>query len=974
MTPQEVAELSQLLDRALELDPASRETWLDELEFARPALSARLREMLQAAATGETRLPPLPRLTAEDDAVAASGDRVGPYRLIREIGRGGMGSVWLAERADGAFQRQVALKLPRLTWSAGLAKRMAREREIGALLEHPHIARLYDAGVDERGRPFIAMEYVDGQAIDAYCRDRGLDLRARLKLFLQVVKAVAYAHGRLVLHRDLKPGNVLVDAGGEAHLLDFGIAKVLDEASAEGTQLTQEQGRALTLNYAAPEQIMGRPLGVTADVYSLGVMLYELLTGALPYSLKRNTRGALEEAILAGDAPPASSRVTDPRTARALRGDLDAIVQTAMRRDPDKRYPSAIDLAQDLESYLTSRPVQAQVDSALYRLRKFIGRNRLPVAAGAAVMLALASGLGVALWQAEQARHQAEQARLQAERATALNTFVLSLIRQFDPHTSQTSKAADLPLLSSIEQRIDAEFKGSADQLLQLRVAVGDAYRNRGEMMAARRVFLRAVEEASPHLPPDDLQLLRARVQAADFNLAISMAVARDLDVAIDLLRTKGADGAATLIDALLIKRTLGGRFHVPEQLSLQEMDALYDEAYQLATRNFGAGSRERLKVVEELAFHLSFLKNPHTRPVDLLRSELEAAQTRPDVVDTLEFLTAKASYGRFLYRDGQHAEGMRQMQSAVETIRSSYGASSLQLELPLSWTYEVLRNLNDPTAIGFLQESLRVAAARERPPSTNLLRRSEYVLYVALGDHRLEMAEDAYQQAIANLPAVPEEALQSKFALRLVPGRVALLALSGRTLEAETLGTSSDASLATFYWSWQLIGLSLAQRQNGRYAAAVETTRRYEQMCAAMKGSTAFPPCMFVALSLRTMAQLDAGDPAAALRSANQALEFRKEFWSDPGGANLGLAVGRARLANGLAKEAIEPLRQAYGYWLSCDPRSHWAAETEYWFGRAWIASGNVKRGRWMVAEAKSALATSPFRTHRALSAAPEP
>ena len=189
------------------------------------------------------------------------------------------------------FKRRVALKLPRLAWAAGLGKRMARERDIGALLEHPNIARLYDAGVDEHGRPYIAMEYIEGQPIDVYCRDHALDLRPRLKLFLEVTQAVAYAHGRLVLHRDLKPANVLVDAGGHVHLLDFGIAKLLDDTAVEA-DLTQEQGRVLTLNYASPEQIAGRPLGVTADVYALGVMLYELLTGALPYSLKRHTAGS----------------------------------------------------------------------------------------------------------------------------------------------------------------------------------------------------------------------------------------------------------------------------------------------------------------------------------------------------------------------------------------------------------------------------------------------------------------------------------------------------------------------------------------------------------------------------------------------------------------------------------------------------------------------------------------------------------
>ncbi len=218
-----------------------------ELEQTKPKVAQRLRDMLRPGREFTT-LESCRGFQAvdADDAVARAGERVGPYLLLHEIGRGGMGSVWLAERADGTYKRRVALKLPRLAWAAGLGKRMARERDIGALLEHPNIARLYDAGVDEHGRPYIAMEYIDGQPIDVYCREHALDLRAKLKLFVEVAQAVAYAHGRLVLHRDLKPANVLVDAGGHVHLLDFGIAKLLDDAGA-GADLTQEQGRVLTL-------------------------------------------------------------------------------------------------------------------------------------------------------------------------------------------------------------------------------------------------------------------------------------------------------------------------------------------------------------------------------------------------------------------------------------------------------------------------------------------------------------------------------------------------------------------------------------------------------------------------------------------------------------------------------------------------------------------------------------------------------
>ena len=406
------ATLNRLLDEALDLAPGAREPWLAGLPADLRPLAPRLRDLLARAtrAGGGELLSTLPKLGAttgsatgpmadgEAPRARAAGDRIGPYRLVRPLAEGGMGAVWLAERADGLVQRPVALKLPRGAWErAGLAQRMAREREILATLDHPNVARLFDAGVTAEGQPWLALEFVEGRRIDEHAREAGLDTPARARLFLQVAGAVAHAHARLVIHRDLKPGNVLVTADGQARLLDFGIAKLLEGGLAQETELTQLGGRALTPAYAAPEQLAGEPLGVAADVYSLGVLLYELLAEARPYRLERESLGALVEAVLRAEPVRPSAAAAAPAARRALRGDLDTIILKALKKRPGERYATVNAFADDVERWLQGRPVLAQPDRATYRLRKFVGRNRLAVGAAAAVIAAVLAGAALAV-------------------------------------------------------------------------------------------------------------------------------------------------------------------------------------------------------------------------------------------------------------------------------------------------------------------------------------------------------------------------------------------------------------------------------------------------------------------------------------------------------------------------------------------------------------------------------------------------
>ena len=399
---------------ALDRPPAERDAFVDGA-CRTPAgapdagLRAEVRALLDAHdRSGALDVPLVDRRLADPNV----GQTVGAWRLTERVGEGGMGAVYRAERVDGAYEQSVALKLLRPgPDAAGLADRLRAERQILARLEHPHIARLYDGGVTAAGLPFLALEYVDGRPLTE--ATRGLPTDDRVRLVLQVCEAVAYAHARLVVHRDLKPSNVLVTdaspaAAARVKLLDFGIATLVD---AEGSGLRTVTGtQLLTPAYAAPEQVTGGAITTATDVYALGVLLYEVLADRRPYDLSGRTAREIE-GIVCETPPPPPSEVAPPNRSRALRGDLDTIVMTALAKEPDRRYANARALADDLQRQLDRLPIAARPATVGYRLRSFARRYRTAVAAGAFALLALSAGLAVALWQG----HEAARARDRAE-------------------------------------------------------------------------------------------------------------------------------------------------------------------------------------------------------------------------------------------------------------------------------------------------------------------------------------------------------------------------------------------------------------------------------------------------------------------------------------------------------------------------------------------------------------------------------
>jgi len=515
--------VSALLDELLDLDPEDRPAALRAACQDEPELVARIERLLLADERHEGILEQPPEEVFRqllDDAAAAGpcegqveGCVIGPYRIVREIGRGGMGVIYLAQRADGQFEQRVALKLLKRGLDTGeIMDRFLRERQILARLEHPAIARLLDGGVSEEGQPYFAMEYVDGKPITIACDGSRATVEERLKLFVAVCEGVQYAHANLVIHRDLKPSNIMVDAEGRPKLLDFGIAKLLsDEGTAEATALTRAGRSAMTPEYAAPEQIRGEPATTATDVYALGLVLYELLTGRrarqlegssspAPTGASPGTRPKRPSLVVAsrdetesdGDASAlavAASRRSSPRRLRRrLAGDLDTIVLKALREEPGRRYPSVEALARDVERHIEGLPVKARRETWTYRAGKLISRHRLGFAATVALVLALAGGLAATAWEARAAARE-------AHRAEAVTRFLVSIFETSDPAKARGRTVSARELLDRGTGRIDSELSGQPVAQAELRGVLGELYRKLGLLDRAGPLLNRALQD-----------------------------------------------------------------------------------------------------------------------------------------------------------------------------------------------------------------------------------------------------------------------------------------------------------------------------------------------------------------------------------------------------------------------------------------------------------------------------------------------
>ena len=580
-----------------------------------------------------------------------------------------MGTVWLARRSDGRFEGSAAVKLLNAEL-VGLAseERFRREGSILARLAHPHIARLLDAGVSANGQPYLVLEHVEGEHIDRYCDARELSVEARLRLFLDVLAAVAHAHANLIVHRDIKPSNVLVSTAGAVKLLDFGIAKLLeaDTVAGEPTALTREAGRAFTPEYAAPEQVTGGPITTATDVYALGILLYVLLTGRHPTAPAERSPAELLRALVDTEPQRLSEAVSDPRARRLLRGDLETIVAKTLKKRPADRYVSVTALADDVRRYLDHQPIGARPDSFAYRAAKFVRRHAAGVATAAAVTLLLAGLVG---YYTSRLAAERDRARLEAEKAAKVSELLADLLTSADPYGSETREPTVRGVLDAGAERVRTESRPAELQAEMLTV-IGRVYRRLGDHDRAQPLLERALSLGRRIAGPEHAR------------------VAQSLNDLGALLGRKGdyAAAAPLLEEALAMRRRLLGEEHPDVAVTLVELGRVYSDRGEndRAEPLFREALRIRRKALgdrhQDTATSMSDLALLRWQVGDLAEAERLFRQTLATSREALgedhpDVGTALSNLALVLFDRGEYAEAERLSRRALAIARQALGA-----------------------------------------------------------------------------------------------------------------------------------------------------------------------------------------------------------------------------------------------------------------------------------------------------------
>jgi serine/threonine-protein kinase len=725
--------LRALLSDALEREPAMRAAFLDDACAGDDALRADIASLLAAHDSNGSVDAVAGALSGLSHRAVGPDDRIGPYRLVRVLGHGGMGAVWLGERADGQFEQRVAIKV-----IAGAARdpdtrqRFLEERHILARLEHAAIARLLDGGLTANGEPYFAMEYIEGEPIDRHADQRRLDIRARLELFLQVCDAVQFAHQSLIVHRDLKPSNILVTPGGQVKLLDFGIAKLLRE-NERAPDATRTGLHWLTPAYASPEQIRRQSVSTTSDVYALGVVLYALLTGRLPYHIDDASPAEVEHAVCeteperpsavvigagAGVADSAAGRSAQPaQLQRRLQGDLDTIVLKAMRKEPEQRYRSAAQLAEDIERHLAGLPVLARPATPGYRAAKFLRRHRAGVTAAFAMFVLLVAGIVGTASQAARAgseaftaRQERDRAQLETAKAYRVTDFLLQLFGETGNEPARAQQRTAREILDRGATRVEQELSGQPEIQAAVMDVIGRIYHNMGMLDAGQVQLERALALRQSALGNDHLDVAASLHSLALNDLArgsytrAESLFHREVDVR---RRATGGDSAMAVIlndlgllnqtrgdldtaerlyaEALIVDRQVLGERHMNVAIRLNNLgsvkrmrgdldaaDSLLRAALDIKLERIGRTDLSTANTLNQLGVTL------HARGdlagADSLYREVLAIRRQvsgdahPQVANTLNDLA-------LLYRDqGRHAAGDSAAREAVRIAQATLG------------------------------------------------------------------------------------------------------------------------------------------------------------------------------------------------------------------------------------------------------------------------------------------------------------
>lgn len=900
-----MSRLDELFEAALEIEPADRAAWLDAACDGDDGLRRELQRLLRADAHAggilESGRPLICEALAEE---AEAPEHFGVWRVLGALGTGGMGAVWLAERDGGDFVQRAAIK--QVAWpTPGLLQRFRTERQILSRLEHPGIARLIDGGVDDNGCPYLAMEYVEGTRIDAWVRNHQLDVRATVRLVLQVCDAVQFAHRSLVVHSDIKPSNILVVEGGKPRLLDFGIARVLSD---ESTDATRTATRLLTPDYAAPEWLAGGPVTTAVDIYALGVLAYELLSGSKPYRIARDGTRPATQAPDALTRPPSMVLVEDAidRRARqrALRGDLDRVVLTAMAREPGRRYATVEAFAAELRNWLDGRAVVARGDHAWYRLRKFVARNRVAVATAALAALALLAATGFSLYQARVAQHQ-------AQRADAVRLFLADTFAQVDPTAHPDTPVSMRELLDHSEQRLAAARDIPLPVRVDLETLIGTFYWNLADTVASKRLLEDAVDRAARGGVADPLhaRALFALAEVENDRGEVASAYRHASSARTLALRDGSipdvADRAQRMVIGLSIAHDGAVKAEPGIRSQLQRDRARHGDVSEAVVMDLvllGQALDGQSRYRESQAALAEAVANAR-QVAGLYKSKLGLALILLGITEV---------------HRGRYAEATRAFSECSTIAARLWGTGNVRASIVRA------SMLGATLGEGRFRQSLPVALRlRDEAQRMKQSRPDHYAVTLGLlGDAQLGLghlgeAEAAYRMALAQW-SVATNGRDTRSTAHALSSLAMSLKLQGRLGEAEdayrhAIAIGRKVSPATSHWlAADYAGLGDVLRWRGQ----VDEASRQAGIGVAMlraNGGEESPLAMRV-LAWHTEALLDHGDARGAQPQASAALAMARRVLP-PGNWQLAgtlYAAARAELATGHAAEAESNTRGA--------------------------------------------------------------